>query len=178
MDEWFCQLVMWQKMLTFGKLLFLASFKGRSSLGWHWSSISKIWAKVKLIRCYEQWNWYHLFQIFSQKDFFGGTPVTKGVRCVDNNKSLLHTTHIILIIDLVMANTHPKSQSTKRLVVGLSGKNNGKLEEVKTPGRKKLKVLPVGVGICYLFTTQRNVKNPSFKQVKDVVFTINEQCCV
>jgi hypothetical protein len=55
--------------------------------------------------------------------------------------------HIIHIIDLVMANTHPKSQSTKRSVVGLSGKKNGKSKEVKTPGRKKLKVLPVGVGV-------------------------------
>ncbi len=55
--------------------------------------------------------------------------------------------HIILIINLVMANTHPKSQSTKRLVVGSSGKENGKSKEVKTPGGTKLKVLPIGVGI-------------------------------
>ncbi len=46
-----------------------------------------------------------------------------------------------------MANTHQKSQSTKRLVVGLSGKRNGKSEEIKTPCGKKLKVLPVGVGV-------------------------------
>ncbi len=46
-----------------------------------------------------------------------------------------------------MANTHPKSPLKKRSVVGLSGKKNGKSEEVKTPGGKKLKVLPVGVGI-------------------------------
>jgi hypothetical protein len=55
--------------------------------------------------------------------------------------------HIILIIDLVMANTHPKPQSTKRLVAGLSGKKNGKSKEIKTPWGKKLKVLPVRVGI-------------------------------
>jgi hypothetical protein len=46
-----------------------------------------------------------------------------------------------------MANTHPKSPSKKRSVVGLSGKKNGKSEEVKTPGGKKLKVLPAGAGI-------------------------------
>jgi hypothetical protein len=44
------------------------------------------------------------------------------VRCVVNNELLLHIMHIILIINLVMANTHPKSQLTKKLVVGLSGK--------------------------------------------------------
>jgi hypothetical protein len=54
---------------------------------------------------------------------------------------------MILIIDLVMANTHPKSLSKKRSVVGLSGKENGKSEEVKTPYGKKLKVLPILVGI-------------------------------
>jgi hypothetical protein len=32
-------------------------------------------------------------------------------------------------------------------VVGLSGKKNGKSEEVKLPGRKKLKVLSFGAGI-------------------------------
>ncbi len=46
-----------------------------------------------------------------------------------------------------MANTHPKSLSKKSLEVGSSGKKNGKFKEVKTPGRKKLKVLPIGVGI-------------------------------
>ncbi len=55
--------------------------------------------------------------------------------------------HILLIINFVMANTHPKSQSTKRSVVDLSGKKNGKPNKVKTPGGKKLKVLPIGVGI-------------------------------
>jgi hypothetical protein len=55
--------------------------------------------------------------------------------------------HILLIINLIMANTHPKSQSTKRSVVGLSGKKNGKSKEVKTPGGKKLKVLLVDVGV-------------------------------
>jgi hypothetical protein len=55
--------------------------------------------------------------------------------------------HVPLIINLVMANTHPKLRSTKRLVVGLSGKKKGKSKEVKTPGGKKLKVLPIGVGI-------------------------------
>ncbi len=154
---------MWQKMLPFGKLLFLANlllykginecmgrlyfcdclfpkvdwswstffvyhiwqnqiFKGRSSLAWNWSSVSRIWTKVKVISCYEQWNQYHLFWIFPQKGFVDRTPITKGVRCVVNDESLLHTMHIILIINLVMANTHPKSQSTKRSVVGLSGK--------------------------------------------------------
>jgi hypothetical protein len=88
-----------------------------------------------------------LIQSFPQKGFVDGTPITKGVRCVVNNESLLHTMHILLIIDLVMANTHPKSRLTKRSVVGLSGKKNGKSEEVKTPGKKKLKVLPIGVGI-------------------------------
>jgi hypothetical protein len=82
-----------------------------------------------------------------QKGFVDGTPITKGVRCVVNNQSLLDTMHVILIINLVMANTHPKSPSKKRLVVGLSGKKNGKFEEVKTPGGKKLKVLPIRVGI-------------------------------
>ncbi len=96
-------------------------FKGRSSLGWHRSSVSKILTKVKVIECNEQWNGYHLFWIFPQKGFFDGTPITKGVRCVVNNLSLSHTMHIILIINLVTANTHPKSQSTKRPVVGLSG---------------------------------------------------------
>ncbi len=75
------------------------------------------------------------------------TPITKGVRCVVNNESLLHTMHILLIIDHVKANTHPKSWSTKRLVVALSGKKSCKSKKVKTPGRKKLKVLPIGVGI-------------------------------
>jgi hypothetical protein len=56
-------------------------------------------------------------------------------------------TIIILIINLVIANPHPISQSTKRLVVGLSGKKNGKSKEVKTLGRKKLTVLPIGVGV-------------------------------
>ncbi len=55
--------------------------------------------------------------------------------------------HIILTTNLVIANTHPKSPSKKRLVVGLSGKKNGKFEEVKIPIGKKLKVLPIGVGI-------------------------------
>jgi hypothetical protein len=55
--------------------------------------------------------------------------------------------HIILIIYLVMANTHPKSLSNKWLVVGLSGKKNGKFKEVKTPGGKKLKVLPIGIHV-------------------------------
>jgi hypothetical protein len=100
-----------------------------------------------VIRCYEQWNWYHLIRFFPQKGFVDGTPITKEVRCVVNNESLFHMTHILLIIDLVMVNTHPKSWLTKRLVVGLSGKKNGKSEEVKTPGGKNLKVLPIGVGI-------------------------------
>jgi hypothetical protein len=55
--------------------------------------------------------------------------------------------HIILKINLVKANTHPKLQSTKRLVVGQSGKKSGKSKEIQTPGGKKLKVLPIGVGI-------------------------------
>ncbi len=104
LEEWFCQLAMWQKMLPFGKILFLSSlmlykrinkrmgrlyffdclfpkidlswstflgyhvwrnqiFKGRPSLGWHQSSVSKIWTKVNVIRCYEQWNWYHSFTL-------------------------------------------------------------------------------------------------------------------
>ncbi len=84
--------------------------------------MAKIWTKVKVIRCYEQWTWYHLFQIFPQKGFVDGTPITEGIRCVVNNESLLHIKHIILITNLVMANTHPKSQSTKRSMVGLSGK--------------------------------------------------------
>jgi hypothetical protein len=62
-------------------------FKGRSSLGWHRSSVSKIWAKGKVIRCYEQWNQYHLFRIFPQKGFVDGKPITEGVRCVVNNLS-------------------------------------------------------------------------------------------
>jgi hypothetical protein len=53
----------------------------------------------------------------------------------------------IFIIECVMANTHPKSPSKKRSVVGLSGKKNGKSEEVKTSGGKKLKVLQIGVDI-------------------------------
>ncbi len=57
-----------------------------------------------------------------QKDFVDGPPITKGVRCVVNNQSLLDTTHIILKIYCVMANTHPNSPSKKRLVVGLSEK--------------------------------------------------------
>ncbi len=99
-------------------------------------------------RCYKQPYWYHhLIQIFPQKGFVDGTPITKGVRCVVYNELLLHTMHILLIIHLVMANTHPKSWPTKRLVVGLSGKKNGKSKEVKTSGGKKLKVLSVDVGI-------------------------------
>jgi hypothetical protein len=72
----------------------------------------------------------------TERGFIDGTPITKGVRCVVNNESLLHTIHILLIMDLVMANTHPKSWLTKRSVVGLSWKRNGKSEEVKTPGGK------------------------------------------
>ncbi len=60
-----------------------------------------------------------MFSIFPQNGFVDGTPIIKGVRCVVNNESLLLTMHIILIINLVMANTHP-TQSTKRLVIGLS----------------------------------------------------------
>jgi hypothetical protein len=115
-----------------------------------------------VIRCYELWNWYHLFQIIPQKGFVDGTPITEVVRCVVNNESLLHTVHIILIINLDMANTHPKSQSTKRSVVGLSGEKNCKSEEVKTPGGKKRKVLPDGVGIVTC-SPPNNVKVPLFK---------------
>ncbi len=86
-----------------------------------------------------------------QKGFVDGTSITKGLRCVVNNQSLLDTMHIIFIIECVMANTHPKLPPKKRSVVGLSGKKNGKSVEVKTPGGKKLKVLPVGVGIVTCF---------------------------
>ncbi len=110
-----------------------------------------------------------------QEDFVDGTPFTKGVKCVVNNQSLLHTMHIILIIYLVMANTDPKSPSKKRSVVGLSGKKNCEFEEVKKLAGKKLKVLPIGFGIV---TCLPPVKVPSFKRVKDVVFAINEQCRV
>ncbi len=103
-----------------------------------------------MIRCYEQWNWYHLFRIFPQKGFVDGTPITEGVRCVVNNESLLHTIQIILIINLVMAKTHPKSRSTKRLVVGLSGKKNGKSKEVKTPGGKKLNICPLVLALLHV----------------------------
>jgi hypothetical protein len=58
-----------------------------------------------------------------------------------------------------MANTHPKSPSKKRSVVGLSWKKNGKFDEVKTPGGKKLKVLPIGVGI--VTCSQPNVMSKS-----------------
>jgi hypothetical protein len=85
------------------------------------------------------------FDFFPQKGFVDGTPITEGVRGVVNNQSILHMVHIILLINLVMAITHPKSPSIKRLVNGLSGKKNGKSKEVKTPDRKKLKVLLIGV---------------------------------
>jgi hypothetical protein len=68
-------------------------------------------------------------------------------------------THTILIIDLVMAKTHPKSPSKKRSVVGLSGKKSGKFEEVKMPVRKKLKVLPVGIGIVSCSPPHRSNKS-------------------
>ncbi len=103
-----------------------------------------------MIRCYEQWNWYHLTQFFSQNGFVDGTPITKGVRCDVNNESLLHMTHILLIINLVVANTHPKSQLAKRLVVDLSGKKNGKSKKVKTSGGKKLKVLPILLALLHV----------------------------
>jgi hypothetical protein len=133
-----------------------------------------------VIRHYEQCNWYHLFRFFPQKGFVDGTPITKGVRCVVNNESLLHTMHIILIIDLVMANTHPKSQSTKRSVVGLLGKNDGKSKEIKTPCGKKLKVLPVGVGIVTCsppnvmskFHHSNKSKTLSLQSMSDVVSSI------
>jgi hypothetical protein len=82
-----------------------------------------------------------------QKGFVDETPITEEVRCVVNKQSLLDMMHIILIIDLVMANTHPNHPQKKRFVVGLSGEKNGKFKEVKTPGGKKLKVLLVGIGI-------------------------------
>jgi hypothetical protein len=63
-----------------------------------------------------------LIGIFPQKGFVDGKPIKEGERCVVNNESLLHTAHILLIINLDMANTHPKSRSTKRPVVGLSQK--------------------------------------------------------
>ena len=100
-----------------------------------------------MIRCYEQWNWYHLFQFFPKKGFVDGTPITKGVRCVVNNESLLHTMHIILIINLVMANTHPKITVNKEVGGWFVREKNGKSEEIKTPCGKKLKVLLVGVAI-------------------------------
>ncbi len=37
-----------------------------------------------MIRCYVQWNWYHLFRIFHQKGFVGGTPIIKGVICIND----------------------------------------------------------------------------------------------
>ncbi len=85
-----------------------------------------------------------------QKGFFDGTPITKGVRCVVNNESLLHMTHILLIIDLVMLSwqTHTQNHGRQRGWRLLSGKENGKSKEVKTPDGKKLKVLPVGIGIA------------------------------
>ncbi len=64
-----------------------------------------------------------------QRGFVNGTPITKGVRCVVNNQSLLDTMHIILIIYLVIANTHLKSTPKKRSVVGLPGERNGKFKE-------------------------------------------------
>ena len=85
--------------------------------------------------------------LLPQEGFVDGTSITEGVRCVVNNQSLLDMTHIIFKIKRVMANTHPKSPSKKSSVVGLPGKKNGKSEEVKTPGGKKLKVLPIGVGV-------------------------------
>jgi hypothetical protein len=104
-----------------------------------------------MVRCCKQWNWYQLIQIFPQKGFVDGTPITKGVRCVVNNESRLHMTHILFIINLVMTNTHPKSQLTMRLVVGLSGEKNSKSKKVKTPGGKKLKVLPVDVAVLHVY---------------------------
>jgi hypothetical protein len=73
------------------------------------------------------------------------------VRCVVNNESLLHTMQIILIINLVMANTHPKSQLTKRLVVGLSGKKNGKSD--KNTWREEVEGFAHWCWHCYMFTT-------------------------
>jgi hypothetical protein len=136
-----------------------------------------------VIRCYEQWNWYHLFRFFPQKSFVDGIPITKGVRCVVNNESLLHTMHIILIIDLIMANLHPKSQSTKRLVVGSSGKKDGKSEEIKTPCRKKLMVLPVGVGIVTRsppdvmskFHHSNKLKTSSLQSTSNVVSRVDKR---
>jgi hypothetical protein len=121
-----------------------------------------------------------LFQIVPQKGFVDETPITKGVRCVVNNESLLHTMHIILIIDLVMANAHPKSQSTKRLVVGFSGEENGKSKEIKIPCGKKLKVLPVGVGVVTCsppdvmskFHCSNESKTTSLQSTSDVVSSI------
>ncbi len=98
---------------------------------------------------------------FPQKGFVDGTPIIKGVRCVVNNQSLLDTTHIIFIIECVMANTHSKSPSKKRLVVGLSGKTNGKSDKVKTLGGKKLKVLPIGIGIGVVTCSPPNVMSKS-----------------
>ncbi len=87
-----------------------------------------------------------------EKGFVDGTPITKGARCVVNYQSLLDMMYIILMINHAIANTHSKSPSKKRSVVGLSGKKNGKFEEVTISGRKKLKILPVGI-CCYMFTT-------------------------
>jgi hypothetical protein len=75
------------------------------------------------------------------------TPITEGVRCVVNNESLLDTMHIILIINLVMANTHPKITVNKEVGGWFVREKNGKSEEIKTPCQKRLKVVPVGVGI-------------------------------
>jgi hypothetical protein len=88
--------------------------------------------------------------------------------------------HILLITNLIMENTHPKSRSTKRSVVGLSGKKNGKSKEVKTPGRKKLKILPIGAGVVTCsppnvmskFHCSNESKTSSFQLMSDVVSSI------
>jgi hypothetical protein len=82
--------------------------------------------------------------------------------------------HILFIIDLVMANTHPNSLSKKRLVFGLSRKKNGKSKEVKTPGGKKLKVWLIDVGVVTCSPPNTDVEVPLFKQVKYLIFAINE----
>ncbi len=55
-EEWFCQLAMWQKILPFGKLLFLASFmlykginKCMGRLHLLWLPFSKNWWKLKYL---------------------------------------------------------------------------------------------------------------------------------
>jgi hypothetical protein len=79
-----------------------------------------------------------------------------------------------------MANTHPKSPSKKRLLVGSSGKSNSMFEEVKIPGKKKLKVLPVGIGVVTCFPPKVMLKSHhsnksktlSLQWMSDVIFSI------